>query len=35
MTALKDAIKENKPKDFIAEHFEEELKGNKKSLIKP
>ena len=35
MTTLKEATKENKPKDFIAEHSEEELKGNKKSLIKP
>jgi hypothetical protein len=34
MTALKEAIKENKLKDFIAEHSKEELKGDKEKFDK-
>ena len=34
MTALKEAIKENKLKDFIAEHSKEELKGDKEKFGK-
>jgi hypothetical protein len=34
MTTLKQAIKENKLKDFIAERSKEELKGDKEKFDK-